>query len=121
MAVHVLPRSHTHAPQQVAIPPAVLLLTLIAPAVDLLGQVQSNISLLSAGTVASGLGVVAIVVMWLRFPRTDWLAAACFAALASLVMRVVGADVAPLLSLLAVVALGLGGAFAGSELSSEVA
>jgi hypothetical protein len=36
-------------------------------------------------------------------------------------MRLVGADVAPALSLLSVVALGIGGAFASADLSLEAA
>ena len=48
------------------------------------------------------------------------LAAACLAAFASLALRFVGADIAPALSLLAVIALGIGGAFA-SALSPEPA
>src|SRR5439155_45102 len=58
-------------------------------------------------------------ISWARYPRTSWLAAACLAAVASLGMRAVGADVAPLLSLLAVVALGIGGAFASPVLEAE--
>jgi hypothetical protein len=42
------------------------------------------------------------------------LAAASLAAIAALAARILGADFAPLLSLLAVVALGLGGGFATS-------
>jgi hypothetical protein len=53
--------------------------------------------------------------MWLRFPRTNWLAAAFLAALAGFALRLAGADVAPLLSLLSIVAVGLGGGFASSE------
>jgi hypothetical protein len=70
-------------------------------------------------TLASAAAAAALVLIWTRFPRTSWLFAACLAAIASLAMRVLGADVAPLLSLLSLVALGVGGAFASADLSLE--
>jgi hypothetical protein len=66
----------------------------------------------SLGLLAIGCSSAVLGVSWARYPRTSWLAAASLAGAASLGMRVVGVDVAPLLSLLAVVALGIGGAFA---------
>ena len=75
-------------------------------------MVQPSLPLASAAVIASGATSAALLVMWLRFPRTSWLAAASLAAVASLAMRLMGADVAELLSLLAVIALGIGGAFA---------
>jgi len=60
------------------------------------------------GLIASGAAAAALLIVWLRFPRTTWLFAASLATIASLVMRLVGADVAPMLSLLSVVALGVG-------------
>jgi hypothetical protein len=113
LAVRVLSRTRAHAPLSTAtIPAFVLALTLVAPAVDLLRMVQPSLPLASLGVIASGAACGAVLVMWLRFPRTSWLAAASLAAVASFAMRLVGADVAELLSLLAVVALGIGGAFA---------
>ena len=70
-------------------------------------QAAGNLVLNNIQSLAS----ITLVVMWARYPRTGWLAAAFLASMASLVMRIVGADVAPLVSLLAVVALGIGGAF----------
>jgi len=113
LAVRVLSRTRAHAPLSTAtIPALVLALTLVAPAFDLLRMVQPSLPLASAAVIASGAASAALLVMWLRFPRTSWLAAASLAAVASLAMRLMGADVAELLSLLAVVALGIGGAFA---------
>jgi hypothetical protein len=115
MAVSALPRAHTRArPQPATLAPGVLALTLIAPALDLLHMVQPGLTLATAGTVASAGASLVLLIVWVRFPRTSWLAAASLAALASLAMRLVGADVAAALSLLAVVALGIGGAFAPS-------
>jgi hypothetical protein len=62
---------------------------------------------------------VTLLLSWARYPRTSWLAAACLAGLASVGMRAAGADVAPLLSLLAVVALGIGGAFSSPAREAE--
>ena len=115
MAVSALPRARTRAGSQPAtLAPGALALTLIAPALDLLHIVQPGLTLATAGVVASGLASVVLLLAWVRFPRTSWLAAASLAALASVAMRLVGADVAAALSLLAVVALGIGGAFAPS-------
>jgi hypothetical protein len=115
MAVSALPRARTRArPQPATLAPGLLALTLIAPALDLLHVVQPGLALASAGVVASGLASVVLLVAWVRFPRTSWLAAASLAAVASFALRLVGTDVAALLSLLAIVALGIGGAFASS-------
>jgi hypothetical protein len=95
-----------------SLPPVVLVLTLVAPALDLLAIVQPAASVPHLGMLATAVASLTLLVIWARYPRTSWLAAAGLASVASLVMRIVGADVAPLLSLLAVVALGIGGAFA---------
>src|SRR5579871_3482792 len=112
MVVRALPRLQTHAGQQHAtsLPAVVLSVALLPALLDLLSLVQSTVTLGTAAAFASGLAVLGLLLMWLRFPRTNWLAAASFAALASFTMRLVGADVAPLLSLLSIVALGIGGA-----------
>ena len=113
MAVSALPRARTRArPQPATLAPGVLALTLIAPALDLLRMVQPGLALASAGVVASGLASAVLLIAWVRFPRTSWLAAASLAALASFALRLVGMDVAAVLSLLAVVGVGIGGAFA---------
>jgi hypothetical protein len=120
MAVSALPRTRARAPHRTAqLSPAVLALTLIAPALDLLGFVQTLgvVPLVGVATTA-GAGAVLLLV-WARYPRTSWLAAASLASFASLAMRLVGADVAPVLSLLAVIALGLGGAFASSPAEAD--
>jgi hypothetical protein len=102
-------RAHLVAP---SLPPVVLVLTLVAPALDLLAIVQPAASMPTLTLAASALASSTLIVMWARYPGTSWIAAAWLACVASLVMRIVGDDVAPLLSLLAVVALGIGGAFA---------
>jgi hypothetical protein len=73
------------------------------------------------GLIASGAAAAGLLLVWARFPRTSWLFAASLAAVAGVAMRLVGADVAPALSLLSVVALGIGGAFASADLSLEAA
>src|SRR5438445_8356645 len=105
--------AHLVAP---SLPPIVLVLVLIAPALDLLSSVQPGAAVPGLSLLATGLASVTLLISWARYPRTTWLAAASLAAIASLGMRAVGADVAPLLSLLAVVALGIGGAFASPVL-----
>jgi hypothetical protein len=97
----------------------VLVLTLVAPALDLLAIVQPAATVPGLGMLATAVASLTLLVIWARYPRTSWLAAAGLAGIASLVMRIVGADVAPLLSLLAVVALGIGGAFASPVREAE--
>jgi hypothetical protein len=109
-------RAHLVAP---SLPPVVLVLTLVAPALDLLAIVQPAASVPHLGMLATAVASLTLLVIWARYPRTSWLAAAGLASVASLVMRIVGADVAPLLSLLAVVALGIGGAFASPVREAE--
>src|SRR6266852_1994705 len=113
MAVSALSGARTRTPLvATSLPPVVLVLTLIAPALDLLAIVQPAAAVPSLGLLAATLATVVLVLSWGRYPRTSWLAAACLAGIASVGLRAVGADVAPLLSLLAVLALGIGGAFA---------
>jgi hypothetical protein len=120
MAVSALPRTQTHAPlAATSLSPVVLALTLIAPALDLLAIVQPVAAVPSFGLLATGLASLVLIVSWARFPRTSGLAAASLAAIASLGMRAIGADVAPVLSLLAVVGLGMGGAFASPNREAE--
>ncbi len=120
MAVSALPRTRAGVPHHVAsLAPAALLLTLLAPAIDLIARVQpAAVFPMLAIVGCSGAGAV-LLLTWLRYPRTAWLAAASLASFASLAMRLAGAEVAPLLSLLAVVALGLGGAFAPVEPATD--
>ena len=103
------------------VPAAVLALTLSAPALDLFFTVQPGGPFVIATTAASAAIAAVLLVIWLRYPRTTWLFAATLSAAANVVMRLIGADVAPLLSLLTVVALGVGGAFASPEISLEAA
>ena len=120
MAVSALAR--TNAGTALVAPtlsPVVLGLTLIAPALDLLAIVQPAAAVPSLGLLAVGVASIVLVATWARFPRTSWLAAAAVATIASLGLRAVGGDVAPLLSLLAVVALGIGGGFASPPRESE--
>jgi len=92
----------------------VLVLTLVPPALDLLRSVEPSVVLPTVGLFAASVAAAVLLVAWAHFPRTSWLAAASMAAIASLALRFVGADVAPGLSLLAVIALGIGGAFASA-------
>src|ERR1700720_1817692 len=115
MAVTTLPRSRISAPLDAAtLPPAILVLTLAVPALDLLALVQPGVFVPNLGLAAAGVAAIALLAIWAHYPRTSWLAAASLAGIASLALRFAGADVAPALSLLAVVALGLGGAFASA-------
>ncbi len=79
-----------------ALPPMVLVLTLVAPALDLLAIVQPAATVPPLGMLATAVASLTLLVIWARYPRTSWLAAAGLAGIASLVMRIVGADVAPL-------------------------
>lgn len=84
-------------------PPFVLVLTLVPPALDLLRLVQPDqfaSTLPYATAMASAAAAAALVLTWLRVPRAAWLAAAAFAACSSLALRLVGAEIAPALSLL---------------------
>src|SRR5450432_1182315 len=102
MAVSALPRSRARAPLDAAtLPPAVLALTLLPPALDLLALVQPGVLAPNIGLPAAGVAAAALLGIWARYPRTSWLAAASLAGIASLALRFVGADVAPVLSLLA--------------------
>jgi hypothetical protein len=97
----------------------VLLLTLIAPAFDLLAIVQPGVLVPAFGVVATAVAAAVLALTWARYPRTSWLAAATLAGCAGLTLRLVGAEMAPVLSLLAIVALGIGGAFASPQRSAE--
>ena len=120
MAVTALSRSTARA-RLVAgtLPPVLLLVTLVPLALDLLGMLQPVAAVPTVALIAAGLAAVSLAATWLRYPRTTWLAAAVFASLASVTMRTVGADVAPALSILAVVALGIGGGFASRSAELE--
>ena len=102
-----------------SLPLVVLVLVLLAPALALLAIVQPAAAVPSLSLLATGLASVTLLISWVRYPRTSWLAAASLAGIASVGMRAIGADVAPLLSLLAVVALGIGGAFASPAREAE--
>ena len=112
----LLPRTRARRASAAAItlPPLVLVVALVPPALDLLGNVHSAISVDTAAMISAGFAALALAVAWARYPRTSWLAAAVLAAAASLATRVMGAEVAPALSLMAVLAVGTGGGFASS-------
>ena len=119
MAVRALPRPHVRSTTTAGPLPALVLILALAPlALDLLVLVQPNLLPVQLGPMAALPAAAVLSAMWLRFPRTNWLVAASVAAMASLALRLVGSDVAPLQSLLSVVALGIGGAFATPELSA---
>jgi hypothetical protein len=113
MAVTTLPRALAGTRPSAAVHPLVLLACLVAPGLDLLGLVQSNAGLPLLSLAASAGAAVLLGVVWLRHLRETWLSAAALAMLASGALRLAtdGGPEASLLSLLAVVALGLGGAF----------
>jgi hypothetical protein len=120
MAVRVLPHSPArHADQATGLPSIVLALALVPAALDLLKLVQPGLSqfLAMPDVAACGVATAVLLLAWLRFPRTPWLAAAAFAACTGTVLRLLGADLAPLVSLLSVVALGLGGGFETPEVN----
>jgi hypothetical protein len=94
------------------LPAGLLLVTLVAPLMDLLVVVQPGLELAGPSLAGSTLAALLLVVTWGRYPRTNWLAAAWLAAVASVALRLAGADQASLLSLLSILALGVGGAFA---------
>ena len=120
MAVSALPRQRagTHL-VTASVPAVVLVAALMAPALDLLRLVQPLAFAPGLLPLASGLGGLALLAAFVRFPRTSWLGAAAFAAVAGAALRMAGADVAPILSLLAIVALGVGGAFASPVPAAE--
>ena len=122
MAVRTLTRPRAHAIQgRASVPPVALAIILVAPAIDLFAMLQPSPLLTIAGLLAASAATLTLVLMWVRFPRTSWLFAAALAALASLAMRLVGADIASALSLLTIVALGVGGAFTSSDVKLEAA
>jgi hypothetical protein len=114
MAVTTLPRAHSRRAHSIAttLPPIVLAATLLAPALDLLALVQTSLVLTVPAVAAATLAAGVLALSWARYPRTSWLGAAVLAATVSVAMRVLGAEVAPLLSLMAVLAVGIGGGFA---------
>jgi hypothetical protein len=113
MAVSTLSHSQAHASLvATSLPPGLLAATLLAPALDLLAIVQRGAAWPMGEVVLAAIGAVLLLGAWARYPRTGWLAAAALAATASVALRLAGAEVAPVLSLLMVIALGVGGAFA---------
>jgi hypothetical protein len=118
MAVRVLPRSQARSTHRSArVSPVVLALVLVPVAIDLLCIIQPALTdvLRTPCAVAVGAATLSLLTAWLRFPRTTWLAAAVTVSAAGLALRLNGVPLAAILSLLAIVALGLGGAFASSE------
>jgi hypothetical protein len=113
MAVTAL--SRTSAPASLAdaaLPLPVVLIALAAPALDLLHVLQPAAALRGAAVVMSAAAALVLLGCWAHYPRLAWLAAATLAGGASLALRLGGAEAAAGLSLLAVLALGVGGAFA---------
>jgi hypothetical protein len=112
MAVTTLVRPARTPLTAVVLAPGVLVAPLLAPALDLLRMVQPRVGLTTPALVAAIAAGVVLSITWARYPRASWLAAATLAALASVALRLAGAEFAPALSLAAVIALGVGGAFA---------
>jgi hypothetical protein len=121
MAVSALPRTRPHTQQQSgSIGPLVLGVTLVTPGLDLLAVVLPGLQVITLlSLVASSVATAVLVLSWLRFPRTSWLAAAMLASVAGLATRVVGLELGPLLAVLTVLALGVGGAFASAPRDVE--
>ena len=120
MAVTALPRPRTTAASATpTVPTAVLVLALITPALDLLRMAQPMTAMPQISLLAAGVAGLVLLGVWARVPRASWLAAAAVSACAGAALRLVGADIAPALSLLTVVALGTGGAFASSRQPAE--
>src|SRR5438067_7331041 len=114
MAVRVLPHAHlTPAARVMGLPAVVLAVALVPTALDLLRIVQPALAQVLVGPtgLAAAAAAAVLVFIWLRSPRTAWLTGAAFAACASLGLRLAGAELAPLLSVVSIVALGLSGAF----------
>jgi hypothetical protein len=114
MAVHVLPHASARPVDRAAVVPPFALAVAVLPAVlDLLRVVQPGLNTVLAvpSDGATAMAAAILLLLWVRVPKTAWLLAAGFAAVAGTAMRVAGADVAPVLTLLSIVALGLGGAF----------
>jgi hypothetical protein len=112
MAVTTLARSARAPLTAVGLASGALVAPLLAPALDLLRIVQPSVGLAMPALVAAVAAGVVLLITWAHYPRTSWLAAATLAALASVALRLAGAELAPAFSLAAVVALGVGGAFA---------
>jgi hypothetical protein len=113
MAVTVLDRARARSPLvATTLAPGLLLAALVGPALDLMALVQPVTDVPALRLVAAVGAAFLLVLLWARYPRTTWLAAAALAAVANVALRLVGADMAPVLSLLSVLALGVGGAFA---------
>jgi hypothetical protein len=125
MAVTALPRALVSTRSAGGVHPAILLASLAAPALDLLGLVEIHAALPALSLAWCAVAGLLLLVVWARHPREAWLAAAALAMVASGGLRfsALGGPPAPLLSLLAVLALGVGGAFASgaSELDLEAA
>ena len=121
MAVSALPHSRTTTPLVTAtLPSGVLLVALLAPALDLLGMVQPITAGLGLALVAAIGSAAILLAYYVKYPRTSWLAAAALAATASAALRIAGVEFGPALSVLSVIALGVGGAFASDAQPSEI-
>jgi hypothetical protein len=97
----------------------VLLVALVVPGLDLLALLQTHAIVPGLSLAGCGLAGVLLGLTWLRQPRETWLGSAALAVAASAALRLIGAPEAPLLSLMAVVALGIGGAFAAPGLDLD--
>jgi hypothetical protein len=95
---------------------------LVPVAIDLLTTVMPALAqtMLLPSTVASAVAAALLLVLWLRVSNlrdAGWVAAATIAAGISVVLRVNGDELAALVSLVSVVALGIGGGFASSDVA----
>jgi hypothetical protein len=115
--VDVEPEVEAADPSPSGLPPLALAVVLVPVAIDLLTTVMPTLvrPMLLPSTVASVVAAVLMLVLWLRFPRASWVAAATIAAAISVFLRLNGEEVAALVSLLSVVALGIGGGFAAAS------
>jgi hypothetical protein len=121
MAVTVLRQTRARSLGVAAsVPTGMLFLALLPSLADLLRIVQPPLVSPGAQLACAAVAAVSLLLVWIRLPRTNWVIAAWLAALASVTLRVVGSEVAPFLSLLVVLALGIGGAFASHDDELEV-
>jgi hypothetical protein len=122
--VDVEPEADAVAPSSSGLPPLALAVVLVPLAIDLLTTVMPALTqpMLLPSTLASLGAAALLLVLWLResdLRSASWMAAATIAAAISVVLRMNGEEFAALVSLLSVVALGIGGGFASSDVAAS--
>src|SRR5579871_3803921 len=79
-------------PSPSGLPPLALAVVLVPVAIDLLTTVMPGLvqAMQLPSAVASVVAAVLLLMLWLRFPRASWLAAATLAAAIAVVLRING-------------------------------